>query len=137
MSKYPFPDDIGIYPIGVVAKMLGVHPETLRVWERHEILEPHRENNQRKYSNYDVMRLRFISFLIEQKGLNLAGVKQVVNLYSCWKKHRCQGKWKSTEETSRVCWMDLGKYCTADSLGDWCAECELSIRCQTCSADKR
>lgn len=133
-SDSAFTDDAGIYPIGVIAKMLGVHPETLRVWERHQIVEPHRENNQRRYSNNDLKRLQFVLFLIEEKGLNLAGVKQVVDLYPCWSHQKCRGARRSSElkEGGRPCWLELGTYCYAEGRGDWCAECEHYQECRSC-----
>jgi DNA-binding transcriptional MerR regulator len=60
-----------LYTIGVVADLISVHPETLRVWERHGLLKPHRRNAQRLYTDDDLKRLSFIQELIA-KGLNLA-----------------------------------------------------------------
>ena len=71
--------------------MIGEHPETLRVWERNDLLRPDREGYQRKYSNNDVKRLKFIKYLMHEKGLNIAGVKQLTSMYSCWYKRNCKG----------------------------------------------
>lgn len=62
-----------LYTIGIVADLMDVHPETLRVWEHHGLLKPPRRNTQRLYTDGDLKRLGFIKGLLD-KGLNLAGV---------------------------------------------------------------
>ncbi|MDD2443054.1 MAG: MerR family transcriptional regulator, partial [Desulfotomaculaceae bacterium] len=74
-------DDQPLFNIGVVAQLLQVHPETLRIWERNNLIEPKRKNRQRLYSNNDLKRLKFIHNLINKKGLNIAGVQQVIVMY--------------------------------------------------------
>jgi MerR family transcriptional regulator/heat shock protein HspR len=62
-----------VYIIGIIADLLEVHPETLRVWERHNLVKPYRRNGQRLYTDSDLKRLLFIQELLD-KGLNMAGV---------------------------------------------------------------
>jgi MerR family transcriptional regulator/heat shock protein HspR len=62
-----------LYTISVIADLVGAHPETLRVWERHGLLKPPRRNAQRLYTDDDLKRLSCIRGLLG-KGLNLAGV---------------------------------------------------------------
>ncbi len=69
------------YPIGVVANMLGIHPQTLRVYEREGLLKPSRNaRNLRLYSQKDLKRLRFILTLTHDMGVNLAGVEVILRL---------------------------------------------------------
>jgi MerR family transcriptional regulator/heat shock protein HspR len=68
MVKFMFDDDKGLYTIGTVSKLIGEHPETLRVWERNGLLQPDREGYQRKYSNNDLRRLKFIIYLMHEKA---------------------------------------------------------------------
>src|SRR5438445_8723208 len=69
-----------VYVISVAAELAGVHPQTLRVYERKGLLEPARTGGgSRRYSEEDIHLLRRIQDLTEA-GLNLAGVKRVLEL---------------------------------------------------------
>jgi MerR family transcriptional regulator/heat shock protein HspR len=70
----------GVYVISVAAELAGVHPQTLRIYERKGLLEPSRTGGgSRRYSERDIARLRRILELTNE-GLNLAGVKRVMEL---------------------------------------------------------
>ncbi len=72
--------DRGVYVISVAAELAGVHPQTLRIYERRGLLDPARTGGgSRRYSERDIARLRRIHELTEA-GLNLAGVKAVMEL---------------------------------------------------------
>ncbi len=76
----PADADRGVYVISVAAELAGVHPQTLRIYERRGLLDPARTGGgSRRYSEADIERLRRISELTEA-GLNLAGVKAVMEL---------------------------------------------------------
>ncbi|MGH2787100.1 MAG: heat shock protein transcriptional repressor HspR [Actinomycetota bacterium] len=69
-----------IYIISVAAELAGVHPQTLRVYERKGLVTPRRtEGNTRRYSDRDVERLRKIQALTNE-GVNLAGVTRIIEL---------------------------------------------------------
>lgn len=71
----------GRYTIGVVAKMYGVHQQTLRTYERVGLLMPSRsEGNTRLYTNEDLDRLDLILNLTRDLGVNLAGVEVILNM---------------------------------------------------------
>jgi MerR family transcriptional regulator, heat shock protein HspR len=70
----------GVYVISVAAELAGVHPQTLRIYERRGLLDPARTGGgSRRYSDRDIERLRRIQDLTGA-GLNLAGVKAVMEL---------------------------------------------------------
>jgi MerR family transcriptional regulator, heat shock protein HspR len=72
--------DQAIYIISVAAELAGVHPQTLRVYERKGLVTPQRtEGNTRRYSERDVERLRKIQELTTD-GINLAGVTRIIEL---------------------------------------------------------
>lgn len=72
--------DQAIYIISVAAELAGVHPQTLRVYERKGLLRPQRtQGNTRRYSEKDIDRLRKIQELT-QEGINLAGVIRIMEL---------------------------------------------------------
>lgn len=69
-----------LYVISVAAELAGVHPQTLRIYERKGLVSPARTGGgSRRYSEADIDRLRRILELTEE-GLNLAGVKRVMQL---------------------------------------------------------
>ena len=69
------------YVISIAARMLGVHTHTLRYYERVGLLEPARsESNLRLYSDQDIQRLRRIRTLMDELGVNLAGVEVIFKL---------------------------------------------------------
>lgn len=73
-------DDRAIYIISVAAELAGVHPQTLRVYERKGLVQPSRTSgNTRRYSEKDIERLRRIQELTNQ-GVNLAGVMRIMEL---------------------------------------------------------
>jgi|TARA_B100001964_G_scaffold174562_1_gene192240 MerR family transcriptional regulator/heat shock protein HspR len=71
----------GVYIISVAARLLEMHPQTLRKYERVGLVQPSRTGGHlRLYSNEDLLRLRVIRRLVEELGLNLAGVRLVLDL---------------------------------------------------------
>lgn len=71
----------GFYTISVVAEMYGIHPQTLRMYERQGLLKPSRsEGNTRLYTDSDLDRLDVITNLTRELGVNLAGVEVVLNM---------------------------------------------------------
>jgi MerR family transcriptional regulator/heat shock protein HspR len=79
MSSRRSPEQ-AVYVISVAAELAGVHPQTLRIYERKGLLEPARtEGGSRRYSDEDIRVLRRIQDLTDE-GLNLAGVKRVLAL---------------------------------------------------------
>ena len=71
----------GVYIISVAARSLEMHPQTLRKYERVGLVQPSRTGGHlRLYSNDDLLRLRVIRRLVEELGLNLAGVRLVLDL---------------------------------------------------------
>ncbi len=69
-----------VYVISVAAELAGVHPQTLRIYERRGLINPYRTpGGTRRYSQADIERLELIQELTDQ-GLNLEGVKRVLDL---------------------------------------------------------
>jgi len=83
-SKQPADDgaarDRALYIISVAAELAGVHPQTLRIYERKGLIEPSRtEGRSRRYSDRDIARLARIQELTNE-GVSLAGVRRVLEL---------------------------------------------------------
>ena len=74
-------DDRPRYMISVAAELVGMHPQTLRIYENKGLVRPKRTaGNTRLYSERDLERLRLIQRLTSELGLNLAGVEVVLRL---------------------------------------------------------
>ena len=74
-------DDRPRYMISIAAELVGMHPQTLRVYEAKGLVRPRRTpGNTRLYSEADLERLRLIQRLTTELGLNLAGVETVLRL---------------------------------------------------------
>jgi MerR family transcriptional regulator/heat shock protein HspR len=73
--------DRPLYMISVAAELAGVHPQTLRIYERRSLVSPQRTaGNTRVYSDADIERLRLIQQLTQEEGINLAGVVRILEL---------------------------------------------------------
>ncbi|MDP9409469.1 MAG: helix-turn-helix transcriptional regulator [Actinomycetota bacterium] len=70
-----------VYMIGVASELIGVHPQTLRMYEQKGLLRPRKSiKNTRLYSQEDVDLGRYIQRLTQEMGMNLAGVRKVLDL---------------------------------------------------------
>jgi MerR family transcriptional regulator/heat shock protein HspR len=76
-----FDDSAPCYIISVAARMLGIHAQTLRYYEKAGVIEPSRSSGRvRLYSQRDIERLRQVRTLMEDLGVNLAGVEVILRL---------------------------------------------------------
>ena len=81
MRDRMIPEDEPCYVISVAARMVGMHAQTLRYYERAGIIEPSRSRGRiRLYSQADIARLRQIQRLISELGVNLAGAEIILRL---------------------------------------------------------
>lgn len=70
-----------VYMIGIAAELIGVHPQTLRMYEQKGLLRPRKSiKNTRLYSQEDVELGRYIQKLTQEMGTNLAGVERILDL---------------------------------------------------------
>jgi MerR family transcriptional regulator, heat shock protein HspR len=70
-----------VFFISVAAQMLGMHPQTLRKYERLGLVQPSRTiGSMRLYSNEELERLRMIKYLVDELGINLAGVQRLLSI---------------------------------------------------------
>jgi len=73
--------DEPVYVISVAARLVGLHEQTLRIYEKKGLVVPRRtDKNTRLYSMNDLKKLRLIKLLTQKRGLNLAGVKMILEM---------------------------------------------------------
>jgi MerR family transcriptional regulator/heat shock protein HspR len=94
------------YMISVAAELVGMHPQTLRMYEQKGLVNPQRTaGNTRLYSDADVERLRLIQRLTGDLGLNLAGVERVLHMED--QLERLQRRMERMEQEMRRTLADL------------------------------
>jgi len=105
--------------------MLNVHPETVRVWERHGVVRPGRRSGRRFYSDDDLKRLRFVQRLTNE-GLNLPAIRHYLRLYPCWELEGCPECMHRSQDAActKPCWKEEGTYCQVSGSEDLCRNCE-------------
>ena len=82
-ERISFQNVEGVYIISVAARLLEMHPQTLRKYERVGLVTPSRTGGAlRLYSEEDIARLRLIKHLVGDLGLNLAGVQLVIGVFN-------------------------------------------------------
>jgi MerR family transcriptional regulator/heat shock protein HspR len=73
--------DKPLYPIGVVADILGVPQRVLRAYEEKEVIKPSRsDSNRRLYSQRDIEKIEYVHYLKQIKEVNLSGIKEIFSL---------------------------------------------------------
>lgn len=91
-----------VFMISVVSRMLGVHPQTLRLYEREGLVLPQRTKRTRLYSQEDVERLAMILRLTREMGVNRAGVEVILRL-----RHRLEVLQREMDEMMQFLEEDL------------------------------
>jgi DNA-binding transcriptional MerR regulator len=95
--RRPRTEERAVYIISVAAELSGVHPQTLRMYERRGLLAPERTSgNTRRYSERDIERIRMIQDLTQREGVSLAGVKLFIEMREQLERMR-----RRTEELER------------------------------------
>jgi len=80
-SPFEISDDTPVYVISVAAQLSGMHPQTLRSYDRQGLVSPGRSAGQgRRYSLRDILLLREIQRLSQEEGVNLSGIKRILEL---------------------------------------------------------
>ncbi len=115
-----------VYPIGIVAELIGIHPRTLRVYEQEGLIRPARRGGKRFYSDTDLQWLRCLRKLLGEQGLNIAGVKKLLTVAPCWSIRNCPEQERKScpaiLDFALPCW-ELKNRCNA--RGGSCEDCEV------------
>ncbi len=103
-----------LYPIGMVAKMFGISVATIRLYEEQGLILPQKSDGKhRYYTQGDLNRLACIRKMIEEKGLNLAGIRMVFSAVPCWQIKGCSKKDRDNcpayMQSDDPCWIAKNK----------------------------
>ena len=81
MAPSRFDEHAGVFVISVAAELTGMHPQTLRTYDRLGIVSPQRTSGRgRRYSAWNIAQLRQVQALSQEEGINLAGIKRILEL---------------------------------------------------------
>jgi len=81
--------DASIYPIGVAAKLLNVHPRTLRIYEQEGLIQPAMAGNRRMFSANDIQWITCLRMFIHKEGISIPGLKKLLDYIPCWEVAGC------------------------------------------------
>lgn len=88
-NDFELTDDTPVYVISVAAQLSGLHPQTLRAYDRLGLVSPGRAAGRgRRYSLRDILILREVQRLSQEDGVNLSGIKRILELESEWQRSR-------------------------------------------------
>jgi MerR family transcriptional regulator/heat shock protein HspR len=88
-SPFDLSDDSPVYVISVAAQLAGLHPQTLRAYDRLGLVSPGRSSGRgRRYSLRDVLVLREVQRLSQEEGVNLSGIKRILELEGELRRHQ-------------------------------------------------
>jgi MerR family transcriptional regulator/heat shock protein HspR len=88
-NEFELTDDTPVYVISVAAQLSGMHPQTLRTYDRLGLVSPGRSaGRSRRYSLRDIVILREVQRLSQEDGVNLSGIKRILELESEWQRSR-------------------------------------------------
>ncbi len=88
-SPFGLSDDTPVYVISVAAQLAGMHPQTLRAYDRLGLVSPGRATGRgRRYSLRNILELREVQRLSQEEGVNLSGIKRILELEEELRRHR-------------------------------------------------
>ncbi len=119
-----------IYPISVAAKLLGVHPRTLRIYEEEGLIKPNRQGNKRFFSENDIEWIRCLRQLIHDDGISIPGIKKLLELTPCWEIKNCPPEKRDScsayVDRTLPCWERASTACSKTQ--GQCESCEIYLR---------
>ncbi|GBE02572.1 putative heat shock protein HspR [bacterium BMS3Bbin06] len=119
-----------LYPIGVVAELIGTTDQTLRLYEKHGLIKPARRNKNRYYSENDIKWLRCLRDLIHVKKISIEGIKKLLEYAPCWEITSCaedrREHCSAYIDKSKPCWELNKQICNRES-GKICEDCIVFI----------
>jgi MerR family transcriptional regulator/heat shock protein HspR len=122
--------EMPLYPIGVVAELVGTTDQTLRLYEKHGLIKPARRNKNRFYSENDIKWVGCIRDLIHNKKISIEGIKKLLEFAPCWEITQCSEERKSKcsayIDKTKPCWELNRMICNRES-GKICEDCVVYI----------
>ncbi|MFZ6016240.1 MAG: MerR family transcriptional regulator [Nitrospirota bacterium] len=122
--------DMPLYPIGIVAELIGTTDQTLRLYEKHGLIKPARRNKNRFYSENDIKWLRCLRDLIHNRKISIEGIKKLLDYAPCWEITECseerRNKCSACIDRTKPCWELNRMICQGES-GRICEDCVVFL----------
>jgi len=116
-----------VYPMGVAARLLGVHPRTLRLYEDEGLIKPFRHSGKRMFSQNDLVWIQCLRKLIHDENISIPGIKRLLEFMPCWKLKDCPPEVRANcaalKEREKKCWEFPQKSCAKS-----CQNCEVYLK---------
>lgn len=120
-------ENLPVYPMGVAAHILNVHPRTLRIYESEGLLKPFRQGGKRIFSKSDLIWIECLRSLIHDENISIEGVKRLLEFAPCWKIKNCTKEIKKNcpalNNMHKKCWEFSQKTCQKS-----CCNCDEYIK---------
>lgn len=122
--------DMPLYPIGIVAELIGTTDQTLRLYEKHGLIKPARRNKNRFYSENDIKWMRCLRELIHNKKISIEGIKKLLGYAPCWELTECseerKNKCSAYIDKAKPCWELNRTICNREN-GKQCEDCVVYL----------
>ena len=130
--------DDPVISIGVLAQKVGLSASAVRKYENEGLIIAHRTTSgHRLFSHEDIDRVRNIQHMIQDLGLNVAGIRRMQALLPCWDLFPCQPETRKNcpayKDNTRPCWTIRGLDCTPQ--GNECRRCPVYRFGSLCTQD--
>lgn len=99
-SRPPPGAEAPVYPIGVAARLLNVHPRTLRIYEAEGFVRPRYRGGRRLFSQNDIDWIACLRSMIHDEGISIPGLKRLLALVPCWEIAKCSREIRETCKAS-------------------------------------
>ncbi len=131
--------NLPVLTISAAAKIVGISIHTIRMYEREGLILPKKEEGkQRRYSAYDIERMKCIRQIINEEKMSIEGIRRMLALIPCWAITKCKEKDRKNCEYfssyTKPCWMlnHRNNFCA----GRECRECEVYYSFGNCRSIK-
>ncbi len=118
-----------IFPISVAAKLLGLHPRTIRIYEEEGLIKPHRKGQKRYFSNDDIEWIQCLRHLIHDEGISIPGIKKLLQVSPCWEIKSCPPEKRETcsafVDNTSPCWERANTACAKELMQ--CESCQVFV----------
>jgi MerR family transcriptional regulator/heat shock protein HspR len=129
-----------LYPIGIVAELIGTTDQTLRLYEKHGLIKPARRNKNRYYSENDIKWLRCLRDLIHNRKISIQGIKKLMDYAPCWEITECTEERKNNctafIDKTKPCW-ELNRLICQRESGKICEDCVVYLSKKMAAATKK
>ncbi len=129
-----------LYPIGIVAELIGTTDQTLRLYEKHGLIKPARRNKNRYYSENDIKWLRCLRDLIHNRKISIQGIKKLLDYAPCWEITECSDERRNNctayVDKTKPCWELNRLICNRES-GKICEDCVVYLSKKLATKSKK